>query len=138
MAEIAKSAKTTEMETRTLDYALRNVTPPAVAKPWVGLLKSDPGESGVGNEVSGGGYGRVEGKFGAPVAQSPSGSRSATITDTVFAVATADWGIVTHFGVWDAQTGGKMLYKKALPSQRDVKSGDVLKFPSGALAVTED
>jgi hypothetical protein len=42
---------------------------------------------------------------------------------------------VTHFGIWDAVTGGNFLASGALTSSVDVVSGDTVQFNAGALAI---
>lgn len=98
---------------------------------YVGLYTATPDPSGGGTEVSGNGYARQKGNFSAPA----SGVIAST-GDITFPQATGAWGTITHFGVFDAVTGGNLLYYAALTSARSVLTGDTVKFPSGQLTVT--
>lgn len=55
-----------------------------------------------------------------------------------FAQATAPWGTVTHFGIFDALSGGNLLLWGALTVGRTVATGDTPSFPVGSLTITED
>lgn len=43
---------------------------------------------------------------------------------------------VTHVGIYDALTGGNLLYHSALASPKTLQPGDVLSFGIGSLTVT--
>lgn len=135
---MAGTAKTHYCEKMFLNFIGRGVLPSTIAQAYAGLFTSDPGESGSGAEVSGGGYTRIAVTFNAPVDQSPTGSRMETSADATFPTATLAWGTVTHLGIFDASTGGNLLYYKVLPDARTVVAGDVIKIAAGDLAVTED
>lgn len=48
-----------------------------------------------------------------------------------FPTATANWGTVTHAGVFDASTAGNALtIIKALTASKVVNSGDIFRFPT--------
>jgi hypothetical protein len=52
-------------------------------------------------------------------------------------VPTANWGTVTHFGIFDALTAGNLLFWAALTASKVVNSGDAApKFLAGALTIT--
>jgi hypothetical protein len=55
-----------------------------------------------------------------------------------FPTASASWGTVTHFGVFDASTAGNLLYWGALSVSKAVGSGDTASFAIGELDVTLD
>lgn len=77
-------------------------TPPAGF--FVALFTTAPGASAPGTEVVGNGYARVE----APLAVTPGSNpvNMANPSAIVFAAATANWGTITHIGLFDAATGG--------------------------------
>lgn len=120
------------------------------AKPtalWMALFTSAPSDSGGGTEVSGGSYTRVN---LAPLDTnwtSTQGGTSGNSTGTggltgnavaiVFPAPTAAWGVVSHFAIFDAATGGNMLIWDALTSPRNILGGDPApSFAIGALQVT--
>jgi len=99
------------------------------------LFTTTPGAGGVGGvEVSGGSYARVDVSttFGTPV----SGS-SASVSDVTFPAATANWGTVNGFGVYNAAVAGDLLYYASLGTPRTVLSGDVAKFLTSSLTASE-
>jgi len=101
---------------------------------YVGLFTTLPNDNGTGGtEVSGGGYARQAVTFGAP--SNGSMSNSADIT---FPLATANWGTIVGFGIFDAATGGNLLYFGSLTTSKSIESGDQLRFPAGNLTITED
>lgn len=101
------SSKSDYLEWNTIEAVLKNGTPVNPLQPYVGLMTAvaDP-EAGSFTEVTGGSYARQSSSFGT---QSPTGSISSTGAIT-FPTATADWGTVIAFGVFDADTTGNLLY----------------------------
>lgn len=126
-------AKSNYLEQQLLNHVLRNVayTPPAAV--YVGLYTAPPTDAGGGTEVSGGSYARQAVTFSAPSPDSSSNSVQVT-----FPTATADWGDIVAFGLFDAVSAGNMLYYTALSPTRTVLTNDQLRFIVGALVVTED
>ena len=98
---------------------------------FVGLYTAAPTAAGGGTEVSGNGYARVQANFNAPT-----NGVMASTGDINFPTATGSWGTVLYFGIFDALSGGNLLYFAALATQRQVLTGDQVKFPSGQLTVT--
>lgn len=66
----------------------------------------DPGESGVGPEVVGGGYIRQPVTFGALTAGMSSETQVSNTNVITFPAATSAWGTITHYGIFNAPTGG--------------------------------
>jgi len=129
------AAKTDYLENKILDHVL-GVAAYTAPTPYVALFTADPGESGdTTNEVSGGGYARVDASSAFGSAASGSSSNS---SDIAFAQATADWGTVTHVAIMDAATGGNMLYYGALSASKTVAANDTFKFEAGELKLNED
>ena len=53
-----------------------------------------------------------------------------------FDAATGSFGSVSHFGIFDASTGGNLLFHGAFAQAKTIASGDVLKIASGSLTIT--
>ena len=53
-----------------------------------------------------------------------------------FPAATANWGTISHFGVWDAVTAGNFLGSGAVTTAKAVTSGDTARFAANALTIT--
>ncbi|NBS75393.1 MAG: hypothetical protein EBT78_17640 [Betaproteobacteria bacterium] len=119
-----------------LENALINVTLRATAYTapttvYVALFTTDPTDAGTGTEVTGGSYARTSVTFGAP-----SNGVSTNSADVTFPTCTAGWGIVTHLGLYDASTGGNLLYHTPLDASKTVDTGDVFKIITSNLSVT--
>lgn len=119
------------LETALINGTLRGTSYTAPTTVYVGLFTTDPTDAGTGTEVSGGSYVRKAATFGAP------SNGVSTISAAIeFTQATASWGTVTHFGIFDAETTGNLLYHGALTASKAIDTGDVFKFAASALTVT--
>jgi len=99
---------------------------------YAALFTSAPGEAGGGTEVSGNGYARP---LLAP--QSPSGGASSNALTITFPAASASWGTVVAFGIFDALTGGNLLlYVTGLSNS--VAVGQVVSIGVGDFDTTVD
>ncbi len=123
------------LEKKLLDHVLRNTayTPPASV--YLALFTTDPTDAGTGTEVTGGAYARQKITFGA--ASSPGGTASTT-ADIAFPVATANWGTVTHVGIYDAATAGNLLFHGALNTPRTINIDNQLCILAEELVVILD
>ena len=99
------------------DYAAKKVLElltgkTAFAQPtcYLALFTTMPADDGTGGvEVSGGAYARVllTGLWASATGSAPSSIANGTLIQ--FATATADWGTVVGFGIYDALTSGNLL-----------------------------
>jgi len=121
------------LENELLDGTLRNLAYTPVATVYVGLHTTAPLDNDTGTEVATGSYARTAVTFAAPVAGST--SNDALVT---FPTATASWGIVTHFGIYDAAAAGNLLYWGPLTISKTVDNGDIFTYPIGNLTVSLD
>lgn len=48
-----------------------------------------------------------------------------------FPTATGSWGTITYVAIYDAASGGNLLFSAALQSAKTINSGDTLSFPIG-------
>lgn len=128
-------SKTNYLEAAVLNAVLNN-TSLAVAVPYVALFTAVSSEETPSvTEVTGGSYARVNGAAAFPAATVGTCANDAAIT---FPAATASWGTVTYFGIYDASTAGNLLYVGAVSPSKTIDSGDTASFAIGALTVTED
>lgn len=102
----------------------------------VALFTAAPSDAGGGTEVSGGSYARVA-TTPADWNAAASGAKD-NANALTFPTATASWGTVTHFGLFDAASGGNLLAWAALSASKTVGSGDIARFAAGALDLTAD
>jgi hypothetical protein len=111
----------------------------AVAAPatyYVGLSTTLPTNTGTNvTEPSGGSYARVAVTNNAtnfPAAAARSKSNGTVIT---FPTASASWGTVSHFVLYDAATAGTFRAWGALAAAQAIASGGTPDFPIGALVI---
>lgn len=104
---------------------------------YVALFTSETGDDGSGVEVSGGSYTRQKVTFNEPV-QTITFAQVSNDTELDFGVATDDWGLITNAGIYDAQTGGNMIYHGSLNSSKNIEMGDSLRFAINQLIVSQD
>jgi hypothetical protein len=106
---------------------------------FVSLHTADPTDAGTGTEVTGGSYARVA---RAPLdANWTAASGTDGITTNAAAVTypapTANWGTVTHFGIWDASTAGNLICYGPLGTSKTINNGDAApSFAIGAITIT--
>ncbi|MDP9487929.1 MAG: hypothetical protein M3Q49_19420 [Actinomycetota bacterium] len=109
-----------------------NYAPPGTL--YVALYTTAPDDAGAGGtEVSGGAYARVAVTNNAtnwPAALGGAKSNGVAVT---FPQATAAWGTVVAWAVWDAATGGNMIDSATLSASKTVQTGDTPVFGVGDL-----
>jgi len=98
---------------------------------YVGLSTASFADDNSGTELSGNGYARVSATFSAA-----SGGTTSNSAGVEFSAATGSWGTVSHFGIFDASTGGNLLIHGAFTTSKVVASGDILKIATGDLDIT--
>jgi hypothetical protein len=135
------------LENKLVDQLFRGQTAPTTSTLYVGLLTSAPSDSGGGSEVSGGSYARVAvtsslanwagtQTAGSTAASSGSGGQTSNNVALTFPTPTAGWGTVTHFGIYDASTGGNLLFWGTLTISKTVNQADTVTFPAASLSIT--
>jgi hypothetical protein len=125
------AAMSNYLENALINATLRNTTYTSPSTVYVGLFLTDPTDAGSGTEVSGGSYARKAMTFGAP-----SNGASVNSAAVEFDQATADWGTIPFFAIFDALTSGNMLYHGALTASKTIETGDVFKFATSSVSVT--
>ena len=100
---------------------------------YVALYTAAPSDSGGGTEVSTGGYARQSVAFDA--ATSPGGTTSNS-ADVSFTAVGGDYGTVTLMGIFDASTGGNLLWHGVLSASKTVEDGDTITFSAGNIDLT--
>jgi hypothetical protein len=116
-----------------LDWSM---TTGAATRPtsWhVALYTAAPSDSGGGTEVSGAGYSRKSVTFAA--ASTPDGTTSNTNTVT-FTASGGSYGTVSHIGIFDAASGGNLLWHGAMTASKTIADGDTLEFSIGNIDLT--
>ena len=111
---------------------------------YFGLYTATPGETGGGTEVSGGSYARIgvtaalanfagTQSAGSTVASSGTGGQTSNNGTITYAAPSANWGVVSQMGVFDAVSAGNLwTFGTITPSAKTINNGDAA--PSYAAA----
>lgn len=125
-------------EKKLLDHLLGTA---AFAQPtvYVALLTTNPGEAGgTVSEPTYTGYARQQSAFNAATEGDP--TEATNSAEVAFGDPDQD-GSVSHFGLFDAATGGNMLAYDTItggPVNYQAGVSDPLSFPAGQLKLTLD
>ena len=122
------------LETEILDHVFGGNAYTAPGTLYLALFTSNPDEDGSGSEVSTSGtaYARQS------IAFTVSGNTATSSSAVDFPTATANFGTVTHVGVFDASTAGNLMAYAELTSSKAIETGDVFRVPAGDLDITLD
>jgi len=131
-------SKSDYLENKLLDHVLGGGDYTRPATVYVALFTVAPSDSGGGTEVTGGSYARVAVTNNVTNWPAASGGAKSNGTEIAFPEATASWGTVVAFAIFDAATAGNMLYWATLTTSKTIDQGDTAKFAVGDLDVTED
>lgn len=131
------SAMSNYLEQQIANHIFRTTGMTQVTNLHIALFTAAPNDAGGGTELSGSAYARVQVARADAQWTFSSGTISNTNTIT-FPTPTANWGTVTHFGIFDAATTGNLLFHGALTASKTVNSGDTVTFPAGQLQITFD
>lgn len=127
------SAMSDYLENEILDHILGTGAYTMPTTVYVGLSTGSFNDDNSGTELTGNNYAREAITFGA--AASGVASNSAAVE---FNAATGSWGTVSHFGLFDALSGGNLLIHGALTASKVISSGDILKIAIGDMDITAD
>lgn len=120
---------TDDVANASLDNLLGNASGPLGATVYIGLLLATPNSNGTGvSEPTGGGYVRKAVTNNATEWPAASGRAKSHANDIIWSAATADWGEITHVGIFDAATGGNLKLVGVLTPSRTVYNTDVVKI----------
>lgn len=141
------SAMSDFLENSLVDQIFRGQTAPTTSTLYIGLYTAAPSDTGGGTELSGSGYARVSvtsslanwagtQSSGSTTASSGTGGATSNNAAITFPEPTSSWGQVQAFGVFDAATGGNLLFHGSLTINKTINEGDTVTFPAGSLVVT--
>ena len=125
------SAMSDYLENEILDHILATGAYTMPSAIYVGLSTGSFGDDASGTELNGNGYTRKVMAFDAAVAGTADNSGAVE-----FSAATASWGTVSHFGLFDASSGGNLLIHGAFTAAKLIDTGDILKIAAGDLDIT--
>ncbi len=125
---------TNTFETHVLNYMF---TTSSVTRPtawYLALFTSDPAEDASGTEVSTSGTAYTR----KAVTFTVSGNTASNSAEIEFPTATASFGTVTHFGVFNASSSGTLIAYGSLSTSKTIDTGDVLRVAASAINLTLD
>lgn len=128
------SALSDYLENEIADHILGGGDYTRPATVYIALFTAAPSDAGGGTEVSGTGYARVSVTNNATNWPAASIGAKANGTAITFPAAGASWGTATHFGIFDASSGGNLLFHGALTTSKSIGIGDTPSFAIGALS----
>ena len=157
-------SKSNWLENKLIDFLFRGQTLPftGATASWSALptlyvaLGTAASDAAFTELASSGSYARVKlwatigqaltdmaGTQGAGSTTASTGTSGETSNNNaaVFPTATADWNggaTIGYFAIYDAPTGGNLLYWAALTTPRAVTNGVTASFAAAALTITED
>ena len=120
-------------EALLLDWLMTTGTATRPTNWYVALYTAAPSDSGGGTEVSTGGYARQAVTFAAATSPGGTTSNSGTVS---FTASGAAYGTVTHIGIFDAVSGGNLLWHGAMTASKTIADGDTLEFSAGNIDLT--
>lgn len=129
------------LENKWLDHILKNTAYSPAATLYFALFTSDPGESGVSGEltIGTGGYARAavtNNTVNFPACAVSGTPTKSNGTVVQFPTASAAWGTITHWAVYDASSAGNMIVHGTMASSRYVAATDAPKVAVGAFSMT--
>jgi hypothetical protein len=132
------------LEERIIETTLRGAAMPVPAGVFVALFTADPTDAnataGECSTTAWPAYVRQDAAHGAGIATGWSAPANGVTSNAKIITFAANNGVaaitVTHVALYDAATGGNLLYHAPLVSQKTLQPGDVLSFGVGALTVT--
>lgn len=120
-------------EDEILDHLLgaATYTPPATL--YLAVFTAAPTDAGGGTEVTGGSYARlaITNNLTNFPASSGGAKSNGAVLDMV--TASASWGTVVAYALFDASSAGNMIGWADLTSPVLINNGDTLRFAAGAL-----
>lgn len=125
------SAMSDYLENEILDHVLGTGAYTAPTTVYIGLSTASFNDDNSGTELTGSGYARQSAAFDAAV-----GGTTDNTAAIEFPAATGSWGTVSHFGIFDASTGGNLLIHGAFTTAKTIATGDILRIAAGDLDVT--
>lgn len=144
------AAKTNYLENQMIDWFFRGQTFTPPTNLHFALFTVAPTDAGGGTEVSGGSYARVSvarsltsfagtQSAGSTTASTGTGGTTSNNAAITFPAPTANWGSIVGMGVYDASTGGNLLFYGNLTQAKTVNNGDAApSFPAGTWTYQED
>lgn len=143
------SAMSNYLENKIIDQLFRGQAYTFPSTLYVGLFNAAPSDTGGGTEVSGNNYNRAAvvaslanfaGTQGVGTTAASDGATGTTSNNNAvtFTTPSGTWNTVVAFGVFDAATGGNLMFYGTLAISKTINEGDTVTFPAASLSVQID
>lgn len=122
-------------ENKTLELLVGKT---AFTKPttYIGLFTGIPDEDGAGGtEASLGNYTRKV-TAGSDWESASAGTIQTANDITFIECASVAWGLIVGIGIWDAVSGGNMIFWMPLAGDKQVDVGDTFRLEAGEIDIT--
>ena len=144
------------LQNKLVDHIFRGTSYTAPSQIYAGLLSANPAnDAATGTEVTGTDYARATpgansqanwiatqdtpGDTGSAAASSATTGRTANGAEIDFGtVGSGGWDSATGVALYDASTGGNMLFWVALGSTQSLPEGATVSYAAGDLTITLD
>lgn len=120
-------------EDEILDHLLGASAYTAPATLYLAVFTVSPTDAGGGTEVTGGSYARLAVTNNATNFPAASGGAKSNGVALDMVTASANWGTIVAYALFDASSGGNMIGWADLSSSVAINNGDTLRFGAGAL-----
>lgn len=131
------SAFSDYLEAQLINTTLRGATYTG-GSVYVALFTANPTDAGTGAELNDSGY--IRQRAHTTVASDgftvPANGSSSNTKNIIFPAIVDAQKTITHWGIFDAQSGGNLLYHSSMLNPKTLDPTDVLSFPIGSLIVT--
>lgn len=144
------AAMSNYLENQLIDALLRGQTYNFPTTVYVGLATTSGSDAACGTEVVGGSYARVAvtsslanwagtQSAGSTVASTGTSGTTSNNNAITFPAPTGNWGNIVEVCVFDASSGGNLLFRTPLTVPKTVNNGDAApSFAAGALTFQID
>ena len=127
------------LENALINATLRGASFPTPNALFLALFTADPTDANiVANEVNGAWYQRQDITGGGAINSgftAPSNGVTSNAKVLTYPPVTDSQVTVTHYGIYDASTGGNLLIHGAMTTSKTLLVDDVLSFAIGALQI---
>ncbi|SDZ94478.1 phage tail fiber protein [Marinobacterium iners] len=127
------------LENALINATLRGAAFPTPSSLYLALFTADPTDANVvANEETGQWYVRQDLAGGGPINSAftaPSNGVTSNAKVVTFAPVTDAQTTITHYGIYDASSGGNLLIHGPMTTAKTLLIDDVLSFAIGALQI---
>lgn len=132
-------SKSNYLENALLGHVLGGTVWTRPANLYFALFTQLPTDLDPGIEVAGNGYARKQMVNDNTLFNAPASGQTTNLATIEFPVATGGGqGTIVGFAIFDAASGGNMIYYGALNTPRVINIDDIPVFSPGVLVISED